>query len=62
MAPNLGDLPGLVVGAEGSAQVGFIAKGVSLEAGPASLLGGAGTSLVLEANGARVACGVVTRR
>lgn len=61
-ASHAGDLPDLVVGADGAAMTGFIAKGVSLTGGAASLLGGAGTALVLEAGGVRVACGVVTAR
>lgn len=61
-ASHAGDLPDLVVDADGVAQVGFIAKHLSLDGGAGSLLAGAGTSLVLEVGGARVACGVVTRR
>lgn len=68
---HAGDLPELVVGAEGVAQVGFIARGVSLNGGADSLLAGAGTALVLDhgpddgktdGGGARIACGVVSRR
>jgi superoxide dismutase, Cu-Zn family len=59
---HAGQLPDLVVGVDGAAQVGFIAKGVRLGGGAASLLGGAGTALVLVDGGARIACGVVTRR
>ncbi len=50
-----------MVGKDGFAQVGFIARGVSLDAGAGSLLGGAGTALVI-GGGVRIACGVVTRR
>lgn len=68
---HAGDLPDLVVGADGVAQIGFIARGVSLNGGADSLLAGAGTALVLDrgpddgrtdAGEARLACGVVTRR
>jgi Cu-Zn family superoxide dismutase len=70
-ASHAGDLPDLVASADGSAAVGFIAPGVTLGPGPASLLGGAGTALVLTAGpeeghdapgGKRLSCGVVTRR
>jgi Cu-Zn family superoxide dismutase len=68
---HAGDLAELVVDADGVAMVGFIAHGVSLTPGPTSLLGGAGTALVLttgpddgqvEPTGSRLVCGVVTRR
>jgi Cu-Zn family superoxide dismutase len=68
---HAGDLPELVADAEGVAMVGFIARGVTLAPGPASLLGGAGTALVLttgpddgraEPSGSRLVCGVVTKR
>jgi Cu-Zn family superoxide dismutase len=68
---HAGDLPELVVGADGLGQVGFIARGVSLNEGANSLLAGDGTALVLDhdpddgrsdGGGARIACGVVTRR
>jgi Cu-Zn family superoxide dismutase len=68
---HAGDLPELVADAEGVAMVGFIVRGVSLAPGPSSLLGGTGTSLVLttgpedgqaEPRGARLVCGVVTKR
>jgi Cu-Zn family superoxide dismutase len=61
-ASHAGDLPDLVVGMDGVAQVGFIARGVSLDAGAGSLLGGAGTALVIDGGGVRIACGVVARR
>jgi superoxide dismutase, Cu-Zn family len=70
-ASHAGDLPELVVGADGIAQIGFIARGVSLNGGADSLLAGAGTALVLDrgpdggrtdGGGVRIACGVVTRR
>ena len=68
---HAGDLPDLVADADGVAMTGFIARGLTLSAGPNSLLGGAGTTLVLtagpddgrsEPSGARLFCGVVTRR
>jgi Cu-Zn family superoxide dismutase len=68
---HAGDLPELLADAEGVAMVGFIARGVSLSPGPTSLLDGAGTALVLttgpddgkaEPSGARLICGVVTKR
>lgn len=68
---HAGDLPELVADADGVAVVGFIARGVTLTAGPTSLLGDAGTALVIatgpddgraEQGGARLVCGVVTKR
>jgi Cu-Zn family superoxide dismutase len=68
---HAGDLPELEADADGVAMIGFIARGITLAPGPTSLLGGAGTSLVLtaegddghtEAGGARLVCGVVTKR
>jgi Cu-Zn family superoxide dismutase len=68
---HAGDLPELVADADGVAMVGFIAHGVSLAPGPTSLLSGSGTALVLttgpddgqaEPSGARLVCGVVTKR
>jgi Cu-Zn family superoxide dismutase len=68
---HAGDLPELVADADGVAMVGFIARGVSLTPGPASLFGGAGTALLLTAGpddgqvepaGSRLLCGVVTKR
>ena len=69
--PHAGDLPNLVVGADGKVDVRLVAKGVSLIPGPNSLLKPGGTSLVIHAgpddemsdpagnSGARVACGVI---
>lgn len=68
---HAGDLQELVADSDGVAVVGFIARGVTLTGGPAALLGGAGTALVLSAAaddgksddmGPRLVCGVVTRR
>ncbi len=68
-----GDLPNLDVGADGTGKATFVARGVTLREGPASLLGKDGSALVLHAaaddgksdpagnSGARIACGVVTR-
>jgi len=68
-----GDIGNLTVKVNGMADVAFIAKNVTLTAGPASLLKNGGTSLVLHADpddmktdpsgnsGARIACGVITR-
>jgi Cu-Zn family superoxide dismutase len=68
---HAGDLPDLLADADGFAMTGFIARGVTLAPGPNSLLGGAGTALVVVSGpddgkdgpgGARLVCGVVTRR
>jgi superoxide dismutase, Cu-Zn family len=72
-AQHEGDIGNLTVKVNGMADVAFIAKNVTLTAGPASLLKKGGTSLVLHADpddmktdpsgnsGARIACGVITR-
>lgn len=69
--PHVGDLPSLLVEATGTGTVSFLLPGATLEAGPGSLVAGAGTALVLHAQaddgktdpagnaGARIACGVV---
>jgi Cu-Zn family superoxide dismutase len=68
---HAGDLPDLLADGEGFAMTGFIARGVTLAPGPNSLLGGAGTALVVAEGpddgkaapgGSRLVCGVVTRR
>jgi Cu-Zn family superoxide dismutase len=68
---HAGDLPELEADSDGFASTGFMVRGVTLSDGPASLLAGAGTALVIDAKpddgkaeggGKRVACGVVTRR
>ncbi len=71
--PHAGDLPNLVVGASGEGGIDSTTKAVTLGPGPASLLGGKGTSIVIHAaaddektdptgnSGARIACGVITK-
>ncbi len=68
---HAGDLPNLVVGADGKGEFKATVDGVTLGEGPASLLGPQGTALVVHASpddevtdpagnsGARIACGVV---
>jgi superoxide dismutase, Cu-Zn family len=70
--PMVGDLPDLVLGADGVAHYNLAAPLATLRPGPNSLLGPGGTSLVItEAaddnqsqpsgnSGARIACGVIT--
>lgn len=72
---HAGDLPNLVVTQAGAASLDVTTKSVTLRAGAAtSLFGPAGTSLVIHAqpddertdptgnSGARIACGVITRK
>ena len=72
--PHAGDLPNLVVAASGEGGIDITTKAVTLDpSGPASLLGGKGTSIVIHAgpddektdpagnSGARIACGVITK-
>lgn len=71
--PHAGDLPNLVVAASGEGGIDITTKAVTLDPGPASLLAGKGTSLVVHAaavdektdptgnSGARIACGVITK-
>ncbi|MGH7961544.1 MAG: superoxide dismutase family protein [Candidatus Binatia bacterium] len=72
--PHAGDLPDLVVGQDGTAQMEVVASQVTLESTAAnSLLHPEGTALVIHANaddqktdpagnaGARIACGVVRK-
>ena len=73
MGHHGGDMPNLVVGADGKGQAGAILAGVSLGEGDASLFHAGGTSLVIHADaddeksdpagnsGARIACGVIHR-
>ncbi len=70
---HAGDLPSLAVGADGTAQASFTARGTTLESGKGSLFGPEGTALVIHADpddgktdpagnsGARIACGVIER-
>jgi Cu-Zn family superoxide dismutase len=69
-----GDLPNLMVGADGAGQATAVLHGVTLGDGAASLFHPGGTAVVIHADaddgksdpagnsGARIACGVVTRR
>lgn len=71
--PHVGDLPNLVVGADGTGSLTFIAAGATLGDGANSLFRAGGTSLVIHAkaddlmsdpsgnSGDRVACGVIVR-
>ncbi len=71
---HAGDMPNLSVGADGGGRGEFLAHGASLDGGPGSLFPEGGTAVVLHAAaddmksdpagnaGARIACGVVTRR
>jgi Cu-Zn family superoxide dismutase len=70
---HAGDLPNLVVAASGEGGIDVTTKAVTLDPGPASLLGGKGTSIVIHAaaddektdptgnSGARIACGVIAK-
>ncbi len=70
---HAGDMPNLVVGADGTGKGQFLARGATLGAGPGSLFPEGGTAVVLHAApddmktdpagnaGARIACGVVQR-
>jgi Cu-Zn family superoxide dismutase len=71
--PHAGDLPNVTITADGAGRLESFSDRVTLEAGPKSLLGGAGTALVIHAapddfrtdptgnSGARLACGVITK-
>jgi Cu-Zn family superoxide dismutase len=71
--PHAGDLPNLAVAASGEGGIDITTKAMTLDPGPASLLGGKGTSIVIHAgaddektdptgnSGARIACGVITK-
>lgn len=72
--PHAGDLPNLVVGADGKDTLEAVASLVTLKPGENSLFHPGGTSLVIHAGpddymtdpagnaGARIACGVVTKQ
>lgn len=72
--PHAGDMPNLVVDADGKAKVGMFLAGVTLGPGERSLLRSGGAALVIHAgpddqvadpsgnSGARVACGVIGKR
>src|SRR5215467_3998170 len=71
--PHAGDLPNITVDADGQGHLEYTDPLVNLRTGPASLLEGRGTALVLHEkeddnrtdpagdSGVRIACGVVTR-
>jgi superoxide dismutase, Cu-Zn family len=71
---HAGDLPNLLVGPDGSTEVEVPAPNITLGAGPQNLLVTAGTALVIHAGpddektdpdgkaGARIACGVITKK
>jgi superoxide dismutase, Cu-Zn family len=71
---HAGDLPNLMVAPDGSAEVEVPAPNVTLGAGPQDLLVTAGTALVIHAGpddemtdpdgkaGARIACGVISKK
>jgi Cu-Zn family superoxide dismutase len=71
--PHAGDLPNLVVAASGEGGIDVTTKAFTLVAGPTSLLGEKGTSVVVHANpddektdptgnsGGRIACGLITK-
>ena len=71
--PHAGDLPNLVVGADGTGRLEYPTRLVTLGSGPTSLFDADGSALVLHANpddettdptgnsGGRIACGVVTK-
>ncbi len=71
--PHAGDLPNLVVAPSGEGGIEITTKAVTLGAGPTSLFGPGGTSLVLHAeaddqktdptgnSGGRIACGVIAK-
>jgi superoxide dismutase, Cu-Zn family len=73
--PHVGDLPNLVVAADGTVEVTVVASGATLaDTGELSLVAGDGTALVIHAEaddqitdpaggaGDRIACGVIRRR
>jgi Cu-Zn family superoxide dismutase len=71
--PHAGDLPNLIVGQDGNAEVEMLAAGLSLSHGQKSLLRQGGTALIVHAQvddyhtdpagsaGDRLACGVIQR-
>ncbi|OGK76065.1 MAG: hypothetical protein A2X51_04980 [Candidatus Rokubacteria bacterium GWC2_70_24] len=71
--PHAGDLPNLKVAPFGEGGIDVPMKAATLGAGPTSLLGGTGTSIVVHAaaddgktdpagnSGARIACGVIAK-
>lgn len=71
MGPHAGDLPNVYVGADGKLSLEVLVRGVTLAAGPVSLLDFDGSAVVLHATaddyltdpagnaGGRIACGVI---
>lgn len=71
---HAGDMPNLMVGADGTGKGEFLALGATLGTGPGSLFPEGGTAVVLHAApddmksdpagnaGARIACGVIERK
>lgn len=71
--PHAGDLPNLVVAANGEGKIEVVTKAVTLGRGPTSLFGQSGTSIVIHADadddrtdptgnsGGRIACGVIVK-
>jgi len=71
--PHAGDLPNLIVAADGTVQAEVIAGGVTLQTGPGALLDADGAALVVHSgpddyttdpagnSGSRIACAVVQR-
>jgi len=70
---HAGDLPNIAVGADGTGQLNYLARGVTLGSGAGSLFGADGTAVVIHAgpddywtdpagnSGARIACGVIKK-
>jgi Cu-Zn family superoxide dismutase len=71
---HAGDLPNLLVGPDGDAEINVVAPHVTLGSGPQTLVITEGTALVIHAepdddgtdpdgnSGARIACGVITKK
>lgn len=71
--PHAGDLPNLDVAADGTGQLNYLVRGVTLGSGPGSLFDADGTAVVIHAgpddyktdpagnSGARIACGVIQK-
>jgi superoxide dismutase, Cu-Zn family len=72
--PHAGDLPNITVGDDGAGRLESMNERITLAAGPASILDGDGSAIVIHAgpddfmtdpagdSGARIACGVIVRR
>ena len=71
--PHAGDLPNLEIGTDGTGRLEYVARLVTLGAGPTSLFDADGSALVIHAgpddettdptgnSGGRIACGVLTK-